>query len=494
MELGPIPHRFWSFRSRDLWLGGALSAALACGTSTPATEPDTDPVDAGTAEDARREDADRPDPIVPAALEPGELRPGGATTTDEAGVTAFMQPAANLTLARRTDFESGRQFFLLEWEVAPGKAETDGLGPTFLASHCTGCHDRNGRGQPARSPDDRSSVGVLVRLGVGDRGAQLPAYGSQLQPFGIDGVAGEGWARRTETTLVHVASDGSEHELSMPRYELVDLAFGDPGDDVHLSPRLTPQLVGQGLLEAIADADLLALEDANDDDGDGISGRVARLADGQLGRFGWKAAQPSVIAQSAAAFAEDLGISSAAHPTENCPSAQATCKASPNGGAPELSALRMRLTASYLRLLAVPARRAGDAPEVLRGKAAFAAARCSSCHHPSFVTRDDALEAELAGQSIWPYTDLLLHDLGTGLADDLPEGAADGHEWRTPPLWSLGLLETINDRRALLHDGRARTIEEAILWHGGEATGSRTAYESLSADDRRALLRFVESL
>lgn len=494
---GLIRRRSWSTRSPDLALRLTLglSFAIACGsgdddaTATRDT-PDASGVDAGDSDSGS--EAVVPT-VPPAELEPGELRPGGDTTSDEIDVTAFMQPAANLGLARRTDFETGRQFFLLDWEVAPGRADTDGLGPTFLAARCVTCHDRNGRGQPARSPEDKNSVGVLIRFGAGAEGAPLAAYGTQLQPFGVDGVPGEGWARRTEVPLVHVGDDGREHALSMARYDLMDLAFGEPEADLHLSPRLTPHLVGQGLLEAIDEADLIALEDPDDRDGDGISGRVA-LLDEAIGRFGWKATQASVLSQSSAAFAEDLGITSELHPDANCPAPQTACAAAPSGGSPELPALRMRVTASYLRLLAVPARREGDHPEVLRGKALFRAAGCASCHHPRFVTGAEVLEAELARQTIWPYTDLLLHDMGDGLADGLREGDADGREWRTPPLWGLGLLETVNDRRALLHDGRARNVDEAILWHGGEATAARTAYERLPETEAKALVRFVESL
>lgn len=430
-------------------------------------------------------------------LEEGELRPGGETTTDVDDVTALLQPAANLGLTRRNDFQAGVQFFQLIWVPTPGTAGTDGLGPTFVAERCARCHDRNGRGAMPRSDDDDVRRGVLLRLGVGDEGAPDPRYGSQLQPFGVDGVPGEAWPIRSYELSQHTLADGTSVTLSRPHYELTAPAYGAFADDLRISPRLTPQVVGQGLLEAIPEDDLLALADPDDRDGDGISGRAAWLrVDGAevLGRFGWKAAQPDVAAQSAAAFHEDLGITSPMHPEQNCTSVQSACISAPRRDAVEITAARIHDTAAYLRLLAVPARPRGGEPNVLRGKAEFSAAGCTHCHHPSWVTGADAREPELAQQRIWPYTDLLLHDMGERLADHRPEGAASGTEWRTPPLWTLGILEKINGERYLLHDGRARTFEEAILWHGGEADASRLAYERLPASRRTLLIEFLESL
>lgn len=418
------------------------------------------------------------------------LRPGGETTSAAIDQGAYVQQAANLTLRRRADFEAGLQFFQLEWEVAPGRPEADGLGPTFNAVSCIACHARNGRGAPPRSATD-NSPGVLIRLGAGDS-ASLVAYGDQLQPFGIPGVSGEGRARRIDDVAMHHTSAGELVSLIQPRYVFEALAFGTLDDDLRVSPRIAQQLVGQGLLESIANADILAWEDPSDADGNGISGR-AHWQEGQLGRFGWKASQPTVESQTSAAFLGDLGITTPVHPDENCPGDQSACRGARTGGTPELSAARLRASAAYLRLLGVPARRDAETLEVRQGGVLFERVGCGDCHRAYFRT-SDALEPELALQDVWPYTDLLLHDMGDGLADGRADGDATGREWRTPPLWGVGLLPVVNGQYDLLHDGRARSLREAILWHGGEAESARLAYERLSPEGAARLEAFVASL
>lgn len=482
-------------------VGGLCSTLLfaACGEDGGVSG---DPLDAGApdapsdaAEPGRdggpgdaAPDRDAADDAATAALEDGELAPGGATTTDNVGVGAFTVQAANLPLARRGEFEAGLQFFQLPWVLAPGRADTDGLGPTFHADSCLGCHVRNGRGDLQT---------ILLRIGLGADNAPDPNYGSQLQPFGISGVPREGTPVRTDVTVAHARANGTSAALLEPSYAITNLGYGPFGADLRISPRIAPQIVGQGLLEAISDADVIAGADPNDADGDGISGRVHWVDDGgavRIGRFGWKAMHASVESQTAAAFAEDLGITSSRFPDANCPGAQSACRAAPNGGSPELNATRLRVTVAYMRLLGVPRRRGGDTTEVLQGKAIFTSVGCASCHRPSFRTRADAAEPELAGQLVWPYSDLLLHDLGERLADRRKEGDAGPREWRTPPLWGLGLVPVVNGARFLLHDGRARDLDEAILWHDGEAAASRIAYEQLSPTAQARLRAFVESL
>ncbi len=425
-------------------------------------------------------------------VDESERRPGGDTTTSVLGVGAFVQPAANLSLLRRSDFEAGLQFFQLDWVPAPGSPpESDGLGPTFNAASCLSCHARNGRAVPGDAPN--AGVGVLVRLGTSDHSPD-PRYGDQLQPFGVAGVPGEARVEYAWEIVREVVLPGGQRVvLRRPIYTLRSLAHGPLAEGVGLSPRASPHLLGQGLLEAVPDSVLAEWHDPDDRDGDGVSGRLPRLPDGSVGRFGWKSAQPTVEAQTAAAFLGDLGLTSPMFPTENCPEAQAACRTSPSGGSPELPAVRLRVTSAYVRLLGVPARRDPDAPQVLEGRALFRAIGCASCHRPSLET-GDAVEPELAHQTIWPYSDLLLHDLGEGLADDVAEGDAAPSEWRTPPLWGLGLVPEVNGALALLHDGRAHTWEEAILWHDGEAEAARATYETLSAEDRAAIAAFLASL
>ena len=254
-----------------------------------------------------------------------------------------------------------------------------------------------------------------------------------------------------------------------------------------------------GLLEAVPEERILALADPEDLDGDGISGRPNMVWDDGLqarllGRFGWKASQMTVERQSAGAFHQDIGITSRYFPTENCPAAQVACQESLNGGAPEVPDERLAKVTFYVQTLAVPAMRKSESPEVRRGARLFVEAGCTACHTPRHETAESYPVRPLRGQVIFPYTDLLLHDMGEGLADNRPDGQATGREWRTAPLWGIGLVETVNGHTMFLHDGRARSIEEAIIWHGGEAQRSRDLFMDMSLEDRKALVEFLRSL
>jgi CxxC motif-containing protein (DUF1111 family) len=271
-----------------------------------------------------------------------------------------------------------------------------------------------------------------------------------------------------------------------------------------MSPRVAPQMIGLGLLEAIDEATIVALADEHDQDGDGVSGRPNRVWDPRsqsvrLGRFGWKANTPGIEQQTSGALLGDIGITSPMFPDESCPAPQTACAAALTGGTPEIAQDKIDEITYYSLLLAVPARRDFEDPEVLRGKALFAEAGCGACHATKLagaplVTGELAGFPELSGQTIYPYTDLLLHDMGAELADGRPDYLADGREWRTPPLWGIGLVHVVNDHTNFLHDGRARDLTEAILWHGGEAEGAREAFRTMPGDDRAALVRFLESL
>ncbi|HEY8379559.1 MAG TPA: di-heme oxidoredictase family protein, partial [Nannocystis sp.] len=280
---------------------------------------------------------------------------------------------------------------------------------------------------------------------------------------------------------------------------LEDPAFGPLPPDLLISPRVAPAMIGLGLLAGIPEADIVAREDPDDADGDGISGRANRVWDvaaGRLalGRFGWKAGQPDVAQQTAAAFLGDMGLTTSLFPRENCPEGQLACAAAPTGGSPEVEDDTFGDVVYYASTLAVPARRDPDDPEVLRGKQIFHDVGCAACHVPRHRTAADAAIAEVRDQTIWPYTDLLLHDMGEALADGRPEYLADGREWRTPPLWGLGLVEVVSGHTEFLHDGRARSLLEAVLWHGGEAEPAREAVRALPRADRDALVAFLNSL
>lgn len=432
---------------------------------------------------------------------------GGETTRSETSRNAFALPAPALSNQERRIFEVGDSFFTQNWVSAPASTEgRDGLGPTFNAFACSSCHLHDGRGAPPNErgtpPEEPNQLGLLLRLsipGTAPNGGPNPHpnYGGQLQVRALPGVPAEGQMDLSYEYLAGAYGDGEPFELRLPTFGVTELAFGSLGDDVLISPRLAPQIVGMGLLEAVPAEVILAAADPNDSDGDGISGRANQVTDSQgnaaLGRFGWKAGRASVEEQVAAAFAGDIGITSALFPSENCPAVQIDCGQAPNGGSPEITDSRLASVVLYARTLAVPALRDPEDTEVRRGFSLFSEFGCASCHTSTLETGASDIAA-LANQTIHPFTDLLLHDMGEGLADGRPEFAANGQEWRTPPLWGLGLIEEVNGRRFLLHDGRARTPAEAILWHGGEAAQSAELFREASAADRAALLKFLESL
>ena len=331
-----------------------------------------------------------------------------------------------------------------------------------------------------------------------------PIYGGQLQDFAAPGLMAEGKIEITYAETPVTLADGASVVLRAPSYALSDPAHGPPADDLLLSPRIAPQMIGLGLLEAIPAADILALADPDDLNHDGISGRpqiVPSVEYGvpMLGRFGLKAGAPTIRDQTAAALAMDMGLSNPLYPDPwgDCTDPQTACRSAPHGQGDdglEVDDERLDMLTFYARNLGVPARRGADDPRVLQGKAIFAATGCGGCHQPGFVTHALTDQPEQSAQAIWPYTDLLLHDMGPGLADNRPEGRASGSEWRTPPLWGIGLTETVSGHTQFLHDGRARSLLEAILWHGGEAKAQRDAVAAMTTEDRDALLAFVGSL
>lgn len=427
-------------------------------------------------------------------------RQGGDGTVFVTGSGAFAQPMPGLEGAERRTFAVGNSFFNQNWVTAPASTEgRDGLGPLFNAQSCSSCHFKDGRAQPPVDADD-AERGLLVRMSVIDDDGDLgphPVYGGQFQDRAVRGVAPEGSVVISTTERSGAYDDGTPWSLAVPDYELRD-AGGAAIDEVVVSPRVAPAIIGVGLLEAVPTDDVLAAEDIDDTDGDGISGRAHIVADPAtgrkaLGRFGWKASVPTVEAQSADAFVNDIGITSSLHSDESCTTAQADCAAQPSGGAPEVSDEKLDQVTFYARTIAVPARRGVAEDRTQAGEESFEQIGCATCHTPELRTGPSEV-VPLAEQVIRPYTDLLLHDMGPALADDRPDGDASGTEWRTPPLWGVGLVETVNRHTRFLHDGRARNLTEAVLWHGGEAERSRSRFESLTARDRAELLAFLESL
>lgn len=437
-------------------------------------------------------------------MEPGEDWPGGEATTPENGSSAFSRPVPTLSASGLSAFGTGEALFNADWLVAPdARGDRDGLGPLFNAVSCEACHFQNGRGSPPES-EDQPTASLLLRLSVpgeGEHGGPRPepTYGDQLQPRAIPGVPAEGRATLVWEDLSGSFADGEPWTLRAPVYRVSQLAHGPLAADVRMSPRVAQPLVGLGLLAAVPEASLLEWADPDDADGDGISGRPNRVwsvhrGRVELGRFGWKANQPDLEQQNAGAMRGDLGITSPLFPTDACTSAESACREAPSGGAPELDASKLEVLTAYIQTLAVPARRAPDSPQVLRGKALFHRAGCAGCHRPTLDTGEVEGHPELSGQHIWPYSDLLLHDMGEALADGYEDFLASGTEWRTPPLWGIGLTRNVSGHTRFLHDGRARSLLEAIVWHGGEAQAARDAVLQFSREERDALLAFLDSL
>ncbi|MBP2235924.1 CxxC motif-containing protein (DUF1111 family) [Sinorhizobium kostiense] len=449
-----------------------------------------------------------------------EAMSGGATTTiaplDE---KVFSQFSANLPFEAEENFKLGKALFEKLWVSSPSSTQaSDGLGPLYNARACESCHPRDGRGRPPEAAADATSMFYrLARPARDEAERQMitahrvtnfpdPVYGAQLQDSAVPGLAAEGRITITYTEKPVTLAGGETVSLRKPHYAVADLGYGAMDAATTLSPRVAPPVIGLGLIEAIHEADILASADPEDMDGDGVSGRAALVRDRQsgatmLGRFGWKAQNPTIRQQTADAFATDMGLSTPDVDRNHgdCTAAQTACLELPTGAQARLGAVEapdpvLGLVTFYSSNLAVPARREASFAETLKGKRLFYEAGCPACHTPKFVTRRDAPHKEVAFQLIWPYSDFLLHDMGEGLADGQEVGLASGREWRTPPLWGIGLTRTVSGHTFLLHDGRARNFTEAILWHGGEAEKARKAFAAMAKDDRKALLTFLESL
>ncbi len=446
--------------------------------------------------------------------EPGEARSGGAATVRKSDQNAFSLPSANLPPSRRVDFSVGNSFFRSPWVIAPSTTTArDGLGPLFNTNACQNCHIKDGRGHPP-TPDAANAVSMLVRLSIPDAPAYAkvieqvgvvpePVYGGQFQDMAVPGVAPEGKVRVDYTPVPVRFKDGTEVELRKPVLQITQLGYGPMHPETRFSARVAPPMIGLGLLEAIPEEAILANAAAQAKENNGINGRPNRVWDDEqqktvMGRFGWKAGQPNLNQQNVHAFSGDMGLTTSLRPFDDCTDAQTACKQAPNGngpdGEPEVSDNILRLVLFYSRNLAVPARRGVNDAQVLAGKNLFFQAGCQSCHTPKYTTAANAAEPELANQVIRPYSDLLLHDMGEGLADNRTEFQASGRDWRTPPLWGIGLTQAVSGHTQFLHDGRARNLLEAVLWHGGEAKAAQQQVLSFNAEQRAALLAFLNSL
>lgn len=460
---------------------------------------------------------------VPALLA-SESRPGGAGTVGLKPRPSYSLPAANLPEASRPDFYAGKALAEQPWIKAPTATDArDGLGPLYNARTCLACHINGGRG-PLPQDGESPLFAAFVRVSLPGRdsveGAVAdPVYGLQIQGQSTalshqlrSSVAPKAPGENPEAppeAYVYIDwveqhytySDGAEVSLRRPELRFENLGYGGLSSQLQTSLRAAPAIHGVGLLEAIAQQDIEAWADPEDRNGDGISGRINRVwnfaPEGKTvaGRFGWKANRSDLHVVTASAFNGDVGITSPMFPQQPCSAAQQRCLRAPTGNGEqgvELPQHLLDLVVFFVRNLGVPASRIESSSE---GRALFHTAGCAACHRPSYQTTVQApMLAHLGEQTIWPYSDLLLHDMGPALADGRPDYDATGSEWRTPPLWGLGLSRQVNGSANLLHDGRARTVEEAVLWHGGEALAAREKFTALKPKQRRALIEFVESL
>lgn len=447
-----------------------------------------------------------------------EIEQGGKNSTKTMTQDAFSKPSTQLKGSLRADFKVGNSFFKNPWVVAPASTDArDGLGSLFNVNACQSCHIKDGRGHPPTDASDRADS-MLIRLSIlpqneehqallnAGKTASIaePNYGGQFQDQSVFGVKPEGRVAVTWQEVKVRFSDGEVVSLRKPEFKLEKLAYGELHPDTKLSPRVAPPMIGLGLLEAIEAKDILSQQDVDDKNNDGISGKANWVVDAQtgdlvLGRFGWKAGQPSLKQQGAGAFNGDMGLTTSLFPNENCTVSQEDCLKATTGsrnGEPEVSDQILDAVTFYSQNLAVPVRRDADSPEILKGKSLFFDAGCQGCHTPAYETTSSSdVNKHLRNQVIFPYTDMLLHDMGEALSDGgHTEFLAQGNEWRTPPLWGIGMTERVNGHTQLLHDGRARNAMEAVLWHGGEAEQSKQSVLKMSKQERAQLEAFLNSL
>lgn len=404
---------------------------------------------------------------------------------------AFTQAFEGLGAEHAASFRKGSGIFRQAWVIGPSQDHPDftGLGPLYNRLSCIACHVKNGRGA---APDLENGVArtMAARLSVDGKDAHggpraHPIYGAQLNPEGVPGVAGEGQAVVEYAEFDVSLSEGEKITLRRPTLSFRNLAYGPLGSQTKTSLRNAPPVFGLGLLEAVSEAEILA--------GKGRPNFVFSVETNRkaLGRFGLKANQPDLRQQIANAFAEDIGITSSLFPDENCASVRSECR---GASTPELTDAQLDAISTYIRALAPPARRNLEDARVKDGEGLFHEIGCADCHREALHVANFPLQPALNGVEIHPYADLLLHDMGEGLADGREDFEAGPRDWRTPPLWGLGLAGKGGDGANFLHDGRARTPAEAILWHGGEAQASADAFRKLPARQRDALLAFLNSL
>lgn len=423
---------------------------------------------------------------------------GGSATVFDASSKAFTHAVDGLSERDAFVHTIGDKIFDQVF-VAPPSPIFTGLGPVYNNISCVNCHRNDGEGIPTTGS---ATSGLLMRIsqaGTDAHGGPLgiDGFGAQIQDQAVVGTQPEATVNITYSDSTVTYPDGTTVTLRKPNYTLLNSYIPLPANYM-LSPRLAPHLVGMGLLENIPESTILSFVDANDANGDGITGKANYVYNSytrktELGRFGLKANTSTLLMQIATAYQQDMGITSYVQPVESA-YGQSQMNAVHGDVQPELADTLLNYVVYYMQTLAVPARRNVTDADVQRGQILFTQNNCSGCHKPTIQTGTNITITSLNNQRIHPYTDLLLHDMGTGLADGRPDYLASGSQWRTMPLWGIGLLPLTNGTAYYLHDGRARTTEEAILWHDGEAKNAKEKFMQLSKADRNRLIKFLQSL
>lgn len=414
---------------------------------------------------------------------------GGIATIEATTAQPFLQIMPNLPSNQLGNVSPGRELFITQWTPAgTGRPLFDGVGPLFNANACSTCHSSEGR-KPIFAADGQMSDAILFRLGDAN-GRAHAFYGEQMQHQSID------TAINTEGHMQYAATQAHNGKPAGIKFDFTPTDSNQPLGDTAISGRISPQLVGMGLLDLIPEANIIAAADPNDTNEDGISGRIHWVDDGRaqrIGRFGWKAINSSLRTQNANAMSQDMGLTTPLFMDPNCTVNQPACWTSAHGGTPEVTDSALDAVTDFMTALAVPERRIDDLAAFNQGAILFAQTGCASCHTPKQKTGDSIRFPFISQQVIYPYTDLLLHDMGAGLDDGVKEKNAESFEWRTPPLWGIGLVARASDAR-FLHDGRASSLTEAILWHGGEASKAKIRFEQLPEDKKQALLDFLRGI
>ncbi len=395
----------------------------------------------------------------------------------------------------------GRSFFNIPWAEAPSATSArDGLGPLYSANTCIHCHPNNGAGIATKNThisrslvmrlslkhDENTSKELLEKKGF----IPEPIYGGQLSLHSTSNTPYEGRIHVSYEKINGRYDDNTSYELLSPSYTIDNLQYGPFHKNVNIAPHIGLALVGLGAIESIEEKDILSQEDIDDRDKDGISGKANWVYNPEskrqeLGRFTWKAAASTVKQQAANAAHNDMSLSNPIYPGDNCTDVQKECKNAPQGRHEfDLPMDRLDAITFYLKTLRIPRQRKSENFD--KGKKLFNEIGCVKCHTSSYKLSD--------GNTIHPFSDFLLHDMGEELSDGHTMFDAEANEFRTPPLWGIGLYKKVSKKTALLHDGRARSIEEAILWHNGEAKIQKEMFTKLTKEKREYLLEYLKNI